>query len=185
MKLLQILLLAQLSVVQQIEQIPSPAAAPGLAARLLKESRAPATAAVDAWQSGNGEYRRKARAVLNDMEEAALPPLLNLDARLTPDDQVWRMTMVVETIGDLRRQAALMLDRQLDNKQPSSVSPPAAGRRICDDAYLLMNQLAAANPQSEEVLLRARAFIRLTESGRDAEIRRARQSSAWRALRTP
>jgi hypothetical protein len=183
MKLLQFLLIAQLSVVQQIERLPSPAAAPQLGAKLLDESRSPASAAVEAWRGGSGPSRQKARAVLNEMDEATLHPLLTLAGKLPPDDQVWRMTMVVETLGDLRRDAAQMLDAQLDNKEPAPVTPPEVPHRVCDDAYLLMNQLAAANPESPEVLLHAREFLRLSNAARDAEIRRARQSAAWRSLR--
>ena len=122
------------------------------------------------------------------MEEAALDPLLKADGELDPDEQVWRMTMVVETIRDLRRSAASLLDRQLTNTQPAPFpAMPSAeerdpSRRVCDEAYLLMSRLTVTDPNSEAFLLRMRRFSRMPEPARDAEIQRARKSAAWRGL---
>jgi len=176
----------QQDVARQIQQLPSSARAEALGAKLLQESRAPAAAAAAVWQTGDPPVRRNARIVLNEMEEAALDPLLKATGNLDPTEQVWRMTMVVETIGDLRKSAAAMLDRQFTNTQPAPLpSIPGAEerdppRRVCDEAYILMSRLTAAEPQSEAFLLRMRQFMRMPEPGRDAEIRRARQSAAWR-----
>lgn len=179
---------AQQDVMQQIRQLPSSGRAQSLGADLLKESRAPAAAAATAWQTGDPTVRRHARTVLNEMEEAALDPLLKTDGKLDPEEQVWRMTMVVETIGDLRKSAAVMLDRQLTNKQPAPLpSMPGAeerdpSRRVCDEAYILMSRLTATDPDGEAFLLRMRRFSRMPEPARDAEIQRARKSAAWRGL---
>ena len=179
---------AHQDVAQQIGQIPTPGRAEALGAKLLKESRAPAAAAATVWQTGDPAVRKTARIVLNEMEEAALDPLLKANGNLDPAEQVWRMTMVVETVGDLRKSAATMLDRQLNNKQPAPLpSMPGAeergpSRRVCDEAYILMSRLATADPQNEAFLLRMRQFSRMPEPGRDAEIQRARQSAAWRIL---
>lgn len=179
---------AEQDVMQRIRQLPSPGRAMSLGADLLTESRAPAAAAAEVWQTGDPAMRRKARTVLNEMEEAALDPLLKAGGKLDPDEQVWRMTMVVETIGDLRRSAAAMLDRQLTNKQPAPLpSMPGAeerdpSRRVCDEAYLLMSRLTATDPDSEAFLLRMRRFSRMPVPARNAEIQRARNSAAWRGL---
>jgi hypothetical protein len=159
-----------------------------LGAKLLEESRAPAAAVAAVWQTGDAAVRQNARTVLNEMEEAALDPLLKVNGNLDPAEQVWRMTMVVETIADVRKNAAAMLDRQLTSKQlaplPSILGaeerdPP---RRVCDEAYILMSRLTAVDPKSEAFVLRMRQFRRMPESGRDAEIQRARHSAAWRSL---
>lgn len=182
---------AQQDVTQQIRELPSPGRAQSLGANLLTESRASAAAAAAAWQTGDPAVRRHARTVLNEMEEAALDPLLKANGKLDPDEQVWRMTMVVETIGDLRKSAAAMLDRQLTNRQ-SAPLPSMLGaeertpsRRVCDEAYILMNRLTVTDPHSEAFLLRMRRFSRMPEPGRNAEIQRARQSAAWRGLLNP
>ena len=179
---------AQPDIAQQLRQMPSSGGAEALGGKLLQESRASALSVAAAWQSGDPALRQKARLVLNEMEEAALNPLLNAKGSIDPAEQVWRMTMVVETIGDLRRSAAAMLDRQLGNKQPAPLPaiPGAEGhdpaRRICDEAYIQMSALTAADPKSEAFLARMRQFGGQPEAARDAEIRRARQSAAWRAL---
>lgn len=182
-------LMAQTTVVDQIKKLPSPEGAPALATKLLQESRSAAAAAVTVWIGSDPASREKARAVLNEMEEVALRPLLNASGKLTAQDQVWRMTMVVETLGDLRRDAAGMLNRQLTNKQlvpEHKATPGVEGRepprRVCDEAYMLMSQLVAASPGSEDFLLRMRQFLQLPEARRDVEIQRARESAAWRSL---
>jgi hypothetical protein len=174
-------------IAQQVRQLPSPARAEALGAKLLKESRAPGAAAAALWQAGDPAVRQNARTVLNEMEEAALDPLLRATGNLDSAEQVWRLTMVVETVEGLRKSAAAMLDRQLGNKEPAPMrstvgteesNPP---RRICDAAYILMSGFLA-DQHSEAFLLRMRQFSRMSEAARDAEIKRARQSAAWRAL---
>jgi hypothetical protein len=175
-------------VAQQIRQVASPGLAEALGAKLLRDSRAPGAAAATTWQTGDPAARRNARIVLNEMEEAALDPLLKANGNLDPAGQVWRMTVVVGTIADLRKSAAAMLDRQLSNKQaaplPSMVGaeerePP---RRVCDEAYVQMSRLIAADSQGEGFVLKMNQFRRMPEAGRDAEIQRARQSPGWRSL---
>jgi len=179
---------AQQDIAQQLRQLPSAGRAEALGAKLLQESRAAAASVAAVWQTGDPALRQNARVVLNEMEEAALDPLLKLKGNVDPAEQVWRMTMIVETIGALRKSAAVQLDRQLANKQPAPLAaipgaedrdPP---RRVCDEAYIQMSTLAAPDPQSEAFLARMRQFRRQPEPARDAEIQRARQSAAWRTL---
>lgn len=180
--------LAQEDIAQQIRQLASPGRAEVLGAKLLRQSRSPAAEVATVWQTGDPAVRRNARLVLNEMEEAALDPLLKAKGNLDPMEQVWRMTMVVETIGELRKSAAAMLDRELSNKQtaalPSMVGAEDSepGRRVCDEAYVQMSRLLAANPESEAFVLKMHQFRRMPDAGRDAEIQRARQSAAWRSL---
>jgi len=182
---------AQQDVAQQIGQVSSPGRAEALGAKLLQQSREAGAAAASLWQTGDPAARKNARIVLNEMEEAALDPLLKAKGNLDPAEQAWRMTMVVETVGDLRKSAAAMLDPQLDNKQPvPRLSIPGAeerspARRVCDEAYVLMSRLTAADPQSEAFLLRMTQFNRMLPAARDAEIQRARQSASWRTLLRP
>jgi hypothetical protein len=178
---------AQSDVAQEIQQADSPAQAQALGAGLLKQSRASGEAAAVVWRTGDVDARRNARTVLNEMDEAALAPLLESDGDLIPAEQAWRMTMVVETIDDLRRSAAKMIDRQLANKRivPLKSGPgdeeSTSSRRVCDVAYDLMSHLTA-DAQDTGFLLRMQQFSRRSETARDAEIGRARQSVAWRAL---
>jgi len=179
---------AQQDVARQIEQLSTPGRAEALGAKLLKDSRAPAAAAAEVWRSSDSAVRQNARIVLNEMEETALDPLLKANGKLDPAEQVWRMTMVVETIGELRKSAAAMLDRQLTDKQaaPPPTMPGAEQRepvrRVCDAAYLQMNRLLAIDPESEAFVQRMRQFMRMPDSARDTEIQRARQAAAWRSL---
>ena len=115
----------QEDVAQQIQQLSSPGRAEALGAKLLRDARGPGAAVAAVWQSGDATERQKARTVLNEMEEAAIHPLLSANGNLAADDQVWRMTMVVDTLADLRKNVAALLDRQLTIKQ----SAPIPSRR--------------------------------------------------------
>jgi hypothetical protein len=179
---------AQTELADQIRALPSAAQAEALGAKLLRQCRAPAAAVAAEWQGSDPAVRHNARIVLNEMEEAALAPLLDAKNDLPPDEQVWRLAMVVETLADLRRSAAAMLDRQLRNTQPAPL-PSVIGaeesdhdRRVCDEAYVQMSRLLAAEPDSEAFVLRMREFTRMPVARRDAEIERARRSAAWRTL---
>jgi hypothetical protein len=178
----------QQDVAQQIQQLSSPGRAEALGAKLLQEARGPGAAVAAVWQTGDAAARQNARAVLNEMEEAAIHPLMSANGNLAPDEQVWRMTMVVDSLADLRKNAAALLDRQLTNKEPAprpsmpGAEESEASRRVCDEAYIQMSRLMAVDPQSEAFLLRMRQFRRMPEAGRDSEIHRARQSAAWRSL---
>jgi len=178
----------QQDVAQQIQQLSSPGRAEALGAKLLRDARGPGAAVAAVWQTGDAAARQNARTVLNEMEEAAIHPLMSANGNLAADEQVWRMTMLVDTLADLRKNAAALLDRQLTNKQPAprpsmpGAEESDASRRVCDEAYIQMSRLMAVDPQSEAFLLRMRQFRRMPESGRDSEIHRARQSVAWQSL---
>ena len=122
------------------------------------------------------------------MEEAALDPLIHVKGTLDPVEQVWRMTMVVETVGDLRKSVAKMLDPLLIDKRPAPL-PNMLGaegsipfRRVCDEAYVQLSRLAVADPFTETFMRRMHRFLEMPPAGRDAEIERARQSADWRSL---
>ena len=178
----------QQDVAQQIQQLSSPGRAEALGAKLLRDARGPGAAVAAVWQTGDAAARQNARTVLNEMEEAAIHPLMSANGNLAADEQVWRMTMLVDTLADLRKNAAALLDRQLTNKQPAprpsmpGAEESEASRRVCDEAYIQMSRLMAVDPQSEAFLLRMRQFRRMPESGRDAEIQRARGSVGWQSL---
>jgi hypothetical protein len=179
------LAVAQNPVVRQIEQAITMDDGSALGAKLLEQSRAAGAAAVSVWLGGNPANRDKARAVLNDMDEAALDALLKAKGTVPPDEQVWRMTMIVDTLRDFRRAAARALVEQLADRRPvprpedRTAEERIPAHRVCDEAYIQMNRLAAANPESNDLLLRTREFLGLPEARRDAEIQRARQSAAW------
>ncbi len=175
-------------VARQVAELASPGLAEALGAKLLGQSRAPGAAVAAVWETGDPAVRKNARTVLNEMEEGALNPLLKAREGLDPAEQIWRMTMVVETIDHLRKSAAVMLDRQLGNKQPAPL-PSMVGaeghdppRRVCDEAYVQMSRLIAADPQSQAFILRTNQFRHLPDAAKDAEIQRARQSAAWQSL---
>ena len=153
---------AQQDVAHQIQELPSPSHAQALGAQLLQQSRTPAAAAAVVWQTGDPSARRNARTVLNEMEEASLDPLLHAKGALDPIEQVWRMTTVVETLGDLRKSAATMLDSLLVDKRPALLANMDRGegrapfRRVCDEAYVQMSSLTATDPHTEDFLRRIR-----------------------------
>ncbi len=77
---------------------------PVMAGRWLAEGRVRAAAVGVLLGSKEEGERRKARAVLNDLEEQAPPALTGLRG-LRPEDEVWRLRMLTEEVGEWRRKA--------------------------------------------------------------------------------
>jgi len=130
--------------------------------------------------------RRKARAVLNDLEEQALPVLTNLRG-LRPEDEVWRLRMLTEEVGEWRRKAARVIDGQLENRDlvPRSGRRVGEGkspeRRVCDEAYGAMVELLRGR-EAEEVEMRSYWEAEAAMVRRDGLIRTARAGAGWKGL---
>jgi hypothetical protein len=171
----------------EIRKLPSPERAQELGKQLLRDMRQTALEVAVLLNVPDAAVVANARAVLNEMEEAALTPLLQEQRELTAGDDAWRLTMVVETTLELRKAAARLIESRLGDTR---AAPQASGRvpeepeppsRVCDDAYLLMQRLLASRSESQ-MALESRRFLRLTEARRNMEIRAARQVPGWRRL---
>jgi hypothetical protein len=170
----------------KVREMTSPQQAPALSRSLLETSRQSITQIAALLNSNNEIDRANARAVLNYLEELALPALAETKG-LRPEDEVWRVRTMAEIAIDVRQLAARAIDAQLRNcsivpADPRAVSEVNEGRRrVCDDAYLAMMELIGGKSVAARDLAAAR-FLGAPEERRDAQIRISRQAPAWREL---
>jgi len=157
---------------------------PVLAGRWLAEGRVRAAAVGVLLGSKEEGERRKARAVLNDLEEQALPALTGLRG-LRPEDEVWRLRMLTEEVGEWRRKAARVIDAQLENRDlvPRSGRRVGEGkspeRRVCDEAYSAMVELLRGREAME---VEMRSYWEAAMVRRDGLIRTSRAGAGWKGL---
>jgi hypothetical protein len=169
---------------EQVKALGSPGQAPALAQQWVRESRDRVDAVGGLLATGAAADQRKARGVLNDLDELVLPWLIEAKA-LRPADEAWRLRTLAEEVGELRRRAAQTIDRQLNNPAPLPRDPRAVSeevepvRRVCDEAYRSMLELLQGPANVDRDM---RLFLQLPVPRRDTTIRTLRQSGAWRAL---
>lgn len=168
----------------EVKALASPAQAPALAQEWVRQSRERVNAIGGLLLTGDPIDQRKARGVLNDLDELVLPWLTEATS-LRPADEAWRLRTLSEEIVQWRRRAAQTIDRQLDNREPLPRDPRAISeepeplRRVCDEAYRAMLELLQGSAAADRVM---RMHWQLTEPRRDTAIRTQRQTPAWRAL---
>lgn len=128
----------------------------------------------------------KARAVLLDLGDIVLTPLLDTLSPTVPEDYVWDMETIVDLQMENRLKIAKALENMLEDKRPREMPelPPKTEesyvpRRVCDEAYLLMRRLLAFEEREEEQFFNADEFLNMTDEEKDAEISRAKTSKRW------
>ena len=169
---------------EEVKLLGDPGQGPVLAGRWLAAGRVRAAAVGGLMGSGDEGERRKARAVLNDLEEQALPVLTGLRG-LRPEDEVWRLRMLTEELGEWRRKAARLIDAQLVNREwvPRSGRRLGEGkspeRRVCDEAYGAAVELLRGREAMEAEM---RGYWESTMMKRDGLIRAVRAGVGWRQL---
>jgi hypothetical protein len=168
----------------EVTALANPAQAPALAQQWVRQSRERVDAVGALLLTGEPADQRKARGVLNDLDELVLPWLTEAPG-LRPADEAWRLRTLAEETNQWRRRAAQAIDRQLANREPIPRDPRARSeepeplRRVCDEAYRAMLELLQG---SEAAGREMRLHWQLPEGRRDAAIRSLRQRPAWRAL---
>ena len=169
---------------EEVKALGDPGQGPVLAGRWLAEGRVRAAAVGVLLGSGEESERRKARAVLNDLEEQALPVLTGLRG-LRPEDEVWRLRMLAEEMGEWRRKAARSIDAQLGNRASVPRSGRRVGegkapeRRVCDEAYAAVVELLRGREAMEREM---RGYWEGPVAQRDGLIQTARAGAGWKEL---
>lgn len=168
----------------EVKALGNPGQAPVLAQRWVEESRRRVQAVGEVLASENLQERRKARAVLNDLEELVLPWLTSTQ-KLRPEDEAWRLRTLAEESSNWQRKAAQAIERQLANRTRLPVDPEARSEeppptlRICDEAYRAMLILLQGNEVADRNMP---SYLQSTEARRDVLIQSQRQSASWRKL---
>lgn len=161
----------------------------GFARGLAQASRQPAQDLVQLWRAGSTEQSSKAVEVLSRMEETSIVPLIGYAGSATPAQDVWMIRTAVQNEIDLRLKLVRRIDRLLEDRRavvrpaparPVESAPPA--RRVCDDAYVLVDRFLDPAASTETRAARADQFLGLRDPQKDAEIRKLRTSRTWKRL---
>ena len=169
---------------EEVKALGDAGQAPVLAGRWLAEGRVRAATMGVMLGNGNESERQKARAVLNDLEEQALPVLAGARG-LRPADEAWRLRMLAEELGEWRRKAARVIDGQLGNREVVPRAGRRVGegkapeRRVCDEAYAAVVELLRGSEAMEREM---RGYWAGTAVQREGLIRATRAGAGWKEL---
>jgi len=166
-----------------------------LAEEMAAASRRDPQLLVDIWfATKDKDIEFRARVVAARLAEFSIGPMI--DAPL-PEDPDWRRSLILVAADNeltLRTRLMVRLDQMLDDKR-FVLYPPAnwhgeqkpPKRRVCDEAYLQMWNLTHFGASVDEQSAEQRRFFGQpdrhefpTYDGRDADIKKARTSRAWR-----
>ncbi|MFQ6008775.1 MAG: hypothetical protein ACE5K8_07485 [Candidatus Zixiibacteriota bacterium] len=152
--------------------------------RSLKDPRK----VVDILHSGENKDAEKAAAILLELGDLALAPLLEKVDLSDPESTVWEMKLAVDIHLANRARVVKLLEEMLEDTtmvEPGvslvHVEEAPVPKRVCDEAYLMMRVLFALEDE-ETRLMNTDAFLDLSDEERDAEIKRARESGKWSSL---
>ena len=162
---------------------PRPLDAPAeaaLAARVRADATAVTARLVELARSPDPMSAFKARSLAGRLEELVAGTLLDAPPPADAATAVWTVTAATAATVALRARVAervriLLGDRRLLPPQPVDprVEEPVRPRRVCDEAYGLLRELLNTGESRPAFVMDQWAFLRLPESGRDAEIARA------------
>ena len=143
---------------------------------------------VDILHSDDDENSTKAAAILLDIDDLALTPILDSINFNNAEDLVWDMETVVDIQLKNRFRIVKILDkmlldkRMLEQPEPSEeIEEEQVPRRVCDEAYIMMRRLFALEDEETE-LMNVDMFLDLPVEVQDAEIARIKKTKKWVSL---
>ena len=143
---------------------------------------------VEILHSAESKDAEKAAAVLLELGDLALIPLLERIDLTEPDSAVWEMKLAVDIHLANRSRIVKIIDEMLEDTtvvEPGvslvHVEEPPVPKRVCDEAYLIMRTLFALEDE-ETKLANTDVFLDMTDEERDAEINRSRKTGKWTSL---
>jgi hypothetical protein len=138
--------------------------------------------------AGDPALRLAARTLTGRLEEIAARLLIDAQPSGTLHE-VWLLESAVGAAVALRARVGARLRPLLSDRRSVPVTPQPPENeeqprpsRICDEAYLLLRQLTDSQESRTQLAFDSRAFRRLGESERDAEIAHAAAGSAFTRL---
>ena len=145
--------------------------------RVRAEILAVSGAAVRMADGPDGRRAETARALVSGLAELAVPALLLPPVPGTADREMSRLEDAVAAVVALRAQVAEQLRARLGDRRVVPIVPPPAyieeqppTRRVCDEAYILLRELANIGESRGAFALDSRAFLRMEDDAKDAEI---------------
>jgi hypothetical protein len=153
-----------------------------------EEARAPVRAAVSMLNDRDPKMSEKAAAVITNIGDLAIVPLLDSPQPGAAADRVWNMDVVITAHLEVRGKIVARLNTMLSDKMkiPWGKVAPAEGTpapsRVCDEAYLMMRRLLNTSEDKVKFLHEREAFLALSDVEKDNEILKAKKSHIWTNL---
>lgn len=176
-------------IIEQIHALNTddPVAVEQLSETIRKESKKTPEAVISLWTTGSAEDVEKAIAIMLELEDLVLTPLLDNFDNCNPQQRLQSISLAVDIQLSIRKTIVQKLNQLLDDVSlipveeiPGSVQEESPiPMRICDEAYLLMRQLLKMDEKEVDFELNSSEFIELPTDMRNIEIQRARKSEAW------
>lgn len=149
------------------------------------EAREAPRVVIRLWLGGQPDSE-KAALVFAKLDELVLDPVLEAFDQCTPVQQLWLMSIAVDSQVELRERLVAKLIPLLDDKSflPDTGSEEAAEdetppQRVCDEAYLLIRRLLKFNEDEVNYALNESEFLELPDQEKDEEIAKAMASKTW------
>lgn len=160
-----------------------------LAAELAKRARTPYAVAARLLGDPDDSARAVADKVLAGTEELAIEAIASRRG-LPPLDRGWAIQRVVREELSLRRDVILWLAPMLRDKaetgEPATAKegePKPAPRRVCDEAFLLLQKLGAFEEKDLAKATDPAAFDALAPAQRDGKIAAALRSTSMKRIK--
>ena len=139
-------------------------------------------AVVHQWVAGAKDESEKAASVVLDLEELTVTPMLKEFDSASLNWRFHFMESAVESLLGLRRSIFQELDGLLGREAAveedgvaSTGQPGAAGKRICDEAYLCVRRLAKVEAAKKDGFSSEGEFLKLGPADRSREILKGRR----------
>ena len=157
-------------------QVPAMAS---LARRVRGEALELPNAALRRAESADAGRVLAARHLVGELDDLTIRAILDAASPPSIEHQVWRLGTAVAAIVSLRARAAERLREALGDRRrvpiepyPPHIEEQPYPRRVCDEAYLMLRELLHVGESRGRFALDARAYLRLTDDEKDAEIAR-------------
>ena len=143
---------------------------------------------VELLHSEDETARQNAMALIMQLGDLSLPPLLEASGEASPENRVRDLKQAVDLQLANRTRLVAALDSMMDDRTvlkptmlPIGVEEVPPPRRVCDEAYVMMRLLFALEDE-ETQFANKDVFLDMTDEERDAEIKRARETQKWISL---
>jgi hypothetical protein len=165
-------------VAEALERTASDAIAP-IVGEVLEQARGPYQAAAALASSPNADIEDKARCAFDEASHVGVAPLMDAMG-LSPEGRAWQIAVIAESAGDLRRDVLRWLLELLRDRTPLAKGSKV---RVCDEAFLLLRDLAPVPENHPAKKLDRSAFLALPAWKRDTLAREVQKApSVRRAL---
>lgn len=159
-----------------------------LSKRFEENARAPVRAAVSMLSDKDPKMSERATAVITNIGDLAIVPLLESPQPREAADRVWNLNVVVQAHLEERGKVISWINARLSDKtnipwgKVGGVEGVPRSSRVCDEAYLMMRRMLNFSEDKEHFVRERDIFLGLSDEQKDHEILKAKSSHTWTNL---